>query len=234
MPKENLTKKFVHTIKQRILNGEYKIGDSFPPLRKLAQEFECSRSVINVGIARLEEQGYLLVQKRQKTITNDFINRGSLDTVKDMALCQNCKLRKKAAKDILEARLLIELKSVKAAAANPQDLEELFEVIEREEKLVKENSKDYHKLAEYDFKFHYRLIKMSGNMVYFAVMNSFKDTALEMTKIFYKNNIERFKEYVEKHRLIADAISQKDGERAAEILEEILTHGEKLYKIFND
>ena len=141
MPKENLTKKFVHTIKQRILNGEYKIGDSFPPLRKLAQEFECSRSVINVGIARLEEQGYLLVQKRQKTITNDFINRGSLDTVKDMALCQNCKLRKKR-QDILEARLLIELKSVKTPQPTRR-IEELFEVIEREEKLVKENSKDY-------------------------------------------------------------------------------------------
>ncbi|MFW5780877.1 MAG: winged helix-turn-helix domain-containing protein, partial [Bacillota bacterium] len=78
MQKEDLTKNFVKTIKQRILNGEYKAGDNFPPLRKLAEDFNCSRSVINVGIARLEAQGYLAIQKRQKTVVKDFINRASL------------------------------------------------------------------------------------------------------------------------------------------------------------
>ncbi|MFW5780535.1 MAG: FadR/GntR family transcriptional regulator, partial [Bacillota bacterium] len=149
-----------------------------------------------------------------------------LEIIKDMAVCEKSKIQKTVSKDILEARKLIEIESAKKAAeiCDNKDLKKLFDIVEREEALINEKSDDYKKIAVNDFRFHYFLTKMSKNMVYHAVMNSFMDTVIEMTKVFYKNNISYFREHVKKHRLISEAISRKDSQEAARILEEILLH----------
>lgn len=235
MNKENLTLEFTEDIKQKIFEGKYKIGDSLPPLRKLAQEYAVSRSVINVGIARLDAQGYLKIHKRQKITVNDYLAKGSLDVIRDMAFCSNKDYKNKATGDILAARKLIELESVKLASNRCQvkQLMLLDNIINKEEKLVLAEINDYVEIARADFSFHYQLIRLSANGVYMAFMNSFKGTAIKMTTEFYKKNTNVFSYYVDKHKLILQAIKNGDAKKAAELLQEILEHGEKAYKDYN-
>lgn len=233
MRKEDLTQHFIDSIKKRIFDGTYSIGDSLPPLRQLAEEFDCSRSVINVGIARLASEGYLVIHKRKKTIINNFVDRASLAVLKDMAFSLNEKHRKKAVKDILEARKLIEVAAVRQAAEIGADTKELDAIIAEEEILINCGETDYKLIARKDFSFHYKLIELSSNSVYYAVMSVFCELAKEMTQLFYKSRVDLFSGYVEKHKQISAAIKQKNADLAAALHKEILEHGEQAYNKLN-
>ncbi len=233
MKKDDLTQRFIDSVKTKIFDQTYHIGDSLPPLRQLAEEFGCSRSVINVGIARLASEGYLVIHKRKKTTINNFIDKSSLDVLKDMAFCVNTRYRKKAVKDILEARKLIEVASVKLIAEKNADTKELDDIINKEEALIKSKEKDWTIIAKTDFEFHFKLIELSSNSVYYAVMSSFSKIASQMTELFYKNNIDLFSRYVKKHKQISSAIKNGDANLAAALHQEILVHGEQAYNKLN-
>lgn len=233
MRKNDLTQHFVDTIKQRIFDRVYGIGDALPPLRQLAEEFGCSRSVINVGIARLASEGYLVIHKRKRTIVNNFVVKPSLTVLKDMAFSDNAQYRMKAVKDILAARKLIEVASVRLAAAIGADTTELDDIIAEEEQLIKNRESDHAVIAHKDFEFHFKLIELSSNAVYYAVMSAFKASARQMTEIFYKSHMDLFAFYVEKHRQISAAIKQRDANLAAALHQEILEHGEQAYNKLN-
>jgi GntR family transcriptional repressor for pyruvate dehydrogenase complex len=231
MAKSDLTKKYEEILKKRIIEGYYQIGESIPPLRSLAQELNCSRSVVNVVVAKLAAQGYLEIQKRQKTIVNDFLNKGSLSIIRDIFFNNNPDLKMDTVQSILDARKLIEVEAVSLACLHSKEEEilELERIIEKEMTLIKEEVINFKLIAENDFSFHNQIIKMSNNVLYILIMNSIKDIALEMTKFFYKTQTGFFQKYVETHQIIAQAIRMKDQKTAANKLDEILEHGEKIF-----
>lgn len=233
MRKEDLTQHFIDSVKSRIFDQTYLVGDSLPPLRQLAEEFGCSRSVINVGIARLASEGYLVIHKRKKTLINNFVERASLSVLKDMAFSVNEQYRKKAVKDILEARKLIEVAAVRQAAQRRADTTELDIIIAEEEDMISRGERDHEVIAEKDFEAHFKLIELSSNTVYYAVMNAFVVLAIKMTKLFYKSRVDLFGGYVEKHKQISAAIKSGDADLAAALHQEILEHGEQAYNHLN-
>jgi GntR family transcriptional repressor for pyruvate dehydrogenase complex len=227
----DLTSKYENIIKERIINGEYRIGEKIPPLRDLAAELNCSRSVINVVIARLAAQGYLVIQKRQKTVVSDFLNAGSLNIIKDIIFSNNKDLQYLTSKSMLAARKLIEVESVRQACrkCDEKEIVTLERIINAELKLLADGVTNFEVIAENDFSFHNQLIQMSGNVLYRIIMNSIKDVALYMTKYFYESKSIFFEKYVACHQKILLAVRNQDEEQAAKILTEILEHGEKLY-----
>lgn len=233
MRKEDLTQHFIDSVKTRIFEQTYLVGDSLPPLRQLAEEFGCSRSVINVGIARLASEGYLVIHKRKKTIINNFVGKASLAVLKDMAFSVNAQYRHKAVADILEARKLIEVAAVRQASELGAETRELDGIIEQEEALIKSGERDHNIIAQKDFDFHFKLIELSSNAVYYAVMSVFSRLALQMTQLFYNSRVDLFSGYVEKHKQISAAIKSGDAELAAALHREILVHGEQAYNKLN-
>lgn len=231
MKDKDLTSKYEQIIKKRIIDGYYKYGEKIPTLRELASELKCSRSVINVVIAKIAAQGYLNIQKRQKTVVNDFLSSGSLNIIRDIIYSENGELKRAVLSSMLAARKLIEVESVRLASKNSQaeDIMTLEEIINREYALIEEGVINFNIVAENDFKFHNQIIQMSGNTLYRIFMNSMKDVALDMTKLFYEHNFGTFKEYVACHRVILEAIKKQDEDEAAAILAKILEHGEKLF-----
>lgn len=228
---KDLTSQYETIIKERIINGDYRIGEKIPPLRDLATELNCSRSVINVVIARLAAQGYLFIQKRQKTVVSDFMTTGSLNIIQDIIFGKNKDLKYQASKSVLAARKLIEVESVKQACiiCNEDEIVMLEKIINAELKLIEEGVTNFSVIAENDFSFHNQIIRMSGNVLYRIIMNSIKDVALNMTKYFYESKSNFFGKYVACHQQILQAVKNKDQDEAAAVLTEILEHGEKLY-----
>ncbi|MDD3999820.1 MAG: GntR family transcriptional regulator [Bacilli bacterium] len=231
MKKDDLTSKYENIIKNRIIEGYYKVGETIPSLRSLAEELECSRSVINVVIAKLATQGYLQIQRRQKTFVNDFLRKGSLNIIPDIFFSNNHYLKQQVSQSMLAARKLIEVESVELASQNYQEKElmTLEGIINSELNLIKEGVINFKTIAENDFNFHYQLIKMSNNYLYVLIMNTIKDLVLAMTEYFYQHEIASFQIYVTCHQEIAFEIKNKDGKAASKILKGILEHGEKLF-----
>ena len=52
----SMTELFVREIKRMILMGELKIGDRLPPERELAQKMGLKLTVVNSGIAQLQQK----------------------------------------------------------------------------------------------------------------------------------------------------------------------------------
>jgi len=231
MKEKDLTSKYERIIKKRIIEGRYRIGEKIPPLRDLAAELNCSRSVINVVIARIAVQGYLRIQKRQKTVVNDFLSSGSLNIIADIIDSDNKELKLKILESVLAARKLIEVESVRLASRRQEEeeIKTLEGIIESEEDLIREGVDNFLTIAESDFTFHNHLITMSGNTLYRIFMNSMKDVALDLTKLFYEHNFSTFPEYVACHRQILTAIKNEREAEAAATLAGILEHGEKLF-----
>lgn len=230
MRKEDFTQQFVTTIKQKIFQQFYKIGDTLPSHRQLAEDFGFSRSVINVGIARLVSEGYLTVQARQKTLVNNFMKAPSLIMLRDITFFPDTPYKKKIISDILLARKLVELESVRLAAELGASTMQLNNIISMEKEILKKGNLDYKMVAQYDFAFHNHLIEMSQNAVYASLMNVFGQLASEMTENFYKNRIDLFDYYVQAHQKIEQEIKNKQADNAVAILKEILEHGESAYK----
>lgn len=231
MKENDLTKKYEKIIKKRIIEGYYQVGEKIPPLRDLANELNCSRSVINVVIARLAAQGYLRIQKRQKTEVNNFLASGSLNIIKDIIYSDNTELKKLVFQSMLEARKLIEVESVRMACrrCREEDFVTLEEIINKEKELIAEGVTIFDVIAENDFKFHQQIILMSGNVLYRIIINSIRDVYLELTKFFYQKKTNTFAHYVSCHERILLAIKTKNEEEATKILTEILEHGENLF-----
>lgn len=236
MNSNDLTEKFVQEIKRRILEKEYKIGSNIPPLRELAEEFGCSRSVINVGIAKLQTQGYLEIRKRQKTIINDFLLQGSLDTIKDMTVCNNKEYRDKSISDMLSARMFIELEAIKLASRsnNFEEIEKLKSIVNNEIILIDSNENDTDVIAHADGKFHRQIIKMSENIIYLFVINALEDIAFYMTKKYYEYNRKFFIENVKVHKEICEKLQNRQTKEAMILLKDILSKGEKAFKKINN
>jgi GntR family transcriptional repressor for pyruvate dehydrogenase complex len=231
MKKDDLTSKYEKILKKRIIEGYYQIGESIPPLRNLSEELDCSRSVINVVAAKLSTQGYLSIQRRQKTVVNDFLTKGSLGIIRDIFFSNNKELKQQISKNLLDARKLIEVESVKLACfiSNEEELMTLEDIINTEEDLIKDGVINFKVISENDFKFHNQIIKMSHNVLYVLIMNSIKDIALEMTEFFYKTENSFYQKYVSSHRKILEAIKNQDVNTASTVLKEILEHGEILF-----
>lgn len=230
MRKEDFTQQFTNTIKEKIFHQFYKIGDTLPSHRQLAEDYGYSRSVINVGIARLVSEGYLSVQARQKTVVNNFIKAPSLIMLRDLAFFPQTPYKQKAISDILSARKLVELESVRLASVMGTSTEQLNDIITAEKEMLKQGNLEYKKVAHYDFAFHTHLIAMSQNTVYLSFLSAFSDLAAEMTANFYKNRIDLFDYYVQAHQEIAQAIENRQPNTAVNLLKKILEHGESAYK----
>ena len=80
----SMTELFVREIKRMILMGELKIGDRLPPERELAQKMGLKLTVVNSGIAQLQQMGFLKAAPRQAVFVEDYLTNGNIRTMMEM------------------------------------------------------------------------------------------------------------------------------------------------------
>ena len=80
----SMTELFVREIKRMILMGELKIGDRLPPERELAQKMGLKLTVVNSGIAQLQQMGFLKAAPRQAVYVEDYLTNGNIRTMMEM------------------------------------------------------------------------------------------------------------------------------------------------------
>ncbi len=175
---------FVQTIENMILSGELKIGDKLPTERELADQMKISRSIVNLGLNELKQKGFVEINARKSTVVGDYIKNGSTDILLSVINYNGGTLDKKTFYSLMHFRVINEGEGAYLAALNRTD-EDIKEIEEIQRKLQKET--DVEEFSKLIFALHHAVFFATKNTIYSLVHNAFKNVAIKMTAILYRN-----------------------------------------------
>lgn len=199
-------------LKEKIISGEYKVGEKIPSENELSESLGISRSSIKVAIERLKSIGLIKVVLGDGTYVTEFDVESYIQNFAEMIIDP------KDINEIIELRRAIELQSMyyMIKRADEKDIKELTAIADKLDKAIKK--KDQTKLVKYDYEFHLQICKASKNK-YFEMM----------FKLIGKMTFKQIEQFVgviswdgfingDDHMLILKAIIDKDYEEASSVL----------------
>jgi GntR family transcriptional regulator, transcriptional repressor for pyruvate dehydrogenase complex len=204
---ENVQKSIIKKIKELINHKNLEPGDKLPSERMLSERFEVSRKNLRDALQTLEFYGLVKSIPQSGTFVADIgiiALNGMIDDI--------LSLEEPSFKDLVEARIFIELKGVKLAALrrSSQDLLDMENALARySEKVIRGDD-----AVQEDLLFHLAIAKASANPSLISFM--LKITP-EIINNFEKHHVcdknTAFKG-IQEHKEILDAIKDKDPKRA--------------------
>jgi len=222
--KVKASEQIVEMLIKYILEGGIRSGETLPPERKLASEFNVNRTTLREALKKLEQLKLITIRQGQGATVDDLHNASIevlfyLLSVKgeiDLGILEN----------ILEARELFGTDVARLAAkrADENDIEQMQILMN---KLVK--TTDPAQLQLLDFEFFRLLALASKNMVYILLMNMLKTIHEKQLQLFLPLTFDINTNFQQK---IFEAVKNKDEKKAAEMAKEFLLAGRELLKFF--
>ncbi|WP_347372756.1 FadR/GntR family transcriptional regulator [Aequorivita sp. Q41] len=213
-------KKVIDKIRNLINYKNLEPGDKLPSERMLSDKFEVKRSTIRAAIQKLEFYGLLKSIPQSGTFVAN-IGVVALNGMIDEIL----RLEAPDFKSLVETRILLELKTARLAALRRTE-EDLVSMKNSWEAYAAKVVKGEDAVQE-DLLFHLAIAKASGN----STMNTFMLTITpEIITNFGKYHVcdkELAILGIEEHRLIYEAIKDKNPQLAKQKMKE---HFKELYK----
>jgi len=215
-----------------ILSGAFKSGEKLPPERELAKRLGVSRPVVHEALVDLAAKGLVTITPRKGTRVNDFRRQGSVSLLISLLEYHDGKLDSKLLDGLLNMRLLVEIENARLAARNcaPVHLEEFNQVLQQE---AAADPEDIEKITQLDFEFHLILAIATDNLLYPLLLNSFQPVYTNLSGKFFQDPavVDIVFDF---HRKIVAAIADKDEQSAADLMHQMLSHGEdRLRKIIS-
>src|SRR4030042_2343619 len=204
------------SIKDSIIKGTWKRGESPPAETELARQFNVSRHTIREALRTLELSGFLEIKTG--------VSGGPILKDKIMSSISNLyqdafQMEKITANEFTAARLAIEKVILNDAIANAdeEDIEHLRENLVKAKDLVakKEIATDA------NFEFHSLLACASKNRV-FIILEKTINTINRELRSRSPVDLKTTKKAVHVHEKLLDALIKKDREKATELLEKHL------------
>ena len=203
---------FFSKIKELINSGILTPGDRLPAERKLALDFGVGRTHVREALHKLEFYGIIktLPQSGSVIVGLDITTLDGL--ISDVLKIQNYDFY-----SLVETRFVLEVNAIKLCAErwNEQDMETLEKAHDNYVKYF-----DTPERVSHDFAFHRAIAESCHNPVFKAMLLIITPDILNIY------NKERFclpsKTLVEEHKNMLDAIKNRDGELAAQIMEKHL------------
>lgn len=198
-------------LQERIMTGEFKIGDRLPPERDIAEAMQVSRSVVREAIIMLELQGMVDVRKGSGVYVDQLPSEKS----------QQNSISTTRASDIgpfelLQARQVLEsqIASFAAMHVTKSDISKLRDALDTERKQLETGHGDY----DGDEMFHLTIAEASQNSVLNDIVRDLwflRDKSpmwhqlhSHITDISYRSA------WLEDHEVILRALQRRDPEAA--------------------
>lgn len=218
-------------LERLILSGEFKIGARLPAERDLAARLDVSRPVLHEALVDLGVKGLVRIVPRRGVYVSDFRRSGSPALLASLLSYHNGKLEPAIAQSLMDLRLLLETETARLAAlhSTPEQLAELEAILKME---THTSIDDAQALTSLDFSFHLQIAIASGNLVYPLVINSFRGVYTSLTGQFFRkfSGSATIAEVHAFHSSLAAALKSRQSHEAAEIMSQMLTHGENALK----
>jgi len=191
---------------ERLILKRLKPGDKLPSERELAEMLRVSRSSIRDAIRGLELMG--LVEPRQGTGT--IVREISPDSLVN-PFANALRRRQELVTELLDFRKMLEppLAARAATHASPEEIAEMEEILERQEKKQAQGEA----CVDEDAEFHYSVGLASGNSVVLKVL----DILMDLLRDTRERSLQvegRSQRSIAGHKRILTAIKRHDAEAA--------------------
>ena len=222
---DRVSQVIVDQIKLLIRDGRLQPGDRLPSERELCQRFGVSRVTVREALRVLEASGLLAV--RVGAHGGAFLTTPSAERLGE-GLADLISLAPLTALDVTEARFIVELGVLPLAVerATEQDVKDLFAMVEESEQAL---ANDAYK-AEMSAAFHIRVAECTHNAAVEMLMHSFHGP-MRMSIEESHADAPMSAQGVAEHRLLAEAIKQRDIEAARNVM---TTHLDRTAKRVSD
>jgi GntR family transcriptional repressor for pyruvate dehydrogenase complex len=221
--RQSIADKVSFQLERLVLDGELKPGDRLPPERELAERFGASRNGVREAIRRLETLGLLSTEPQSGTYIRDYLEEASFDLI--IYLMENGDTLDPAILfQLLEYREMLMTTAARFAAqrdgaACSADLMSLAESLAA--------AVDVAAVAELDYRFHSRIVKGSGNLMFRSLHNTSRSAHVFYTKLFFSEP-GTIAATASQQRDIAAAIGSGNGEAAALAVSIALQYGRRV------
>lgn len=211
---ERLYEKIVLQLMQLIEKGKLKPGDRLPAERKLAETLGCSRTSLREACRVLESEGIII----SKPGGGRFVQRVEQNLTLKYQFNTVSMLEKSAIIYFIEAREALEPKIAELASlrATKENISKLENVLSKMEEKLKFPEAQ----VEADSSFHLALAEATQNFVFVSMMESNFNMIRQVRKQTLHSE-ERYRESLEEHRFILDAIKEGNADKAVQAC---LTH----------
>lgn len=220
----------IQRLEELILSGQWRIGARLPSERDLAAELNISRPVLHEALVDLAAKGLVSIEPRRGVFINDYRTSGSCALLSSLLAYRGGTLDPAFTQSLIDMRLLVETETAALAARHrtPEHLVSFQQLLEQEAARPAEKAA----LVELDFSFHLLTAIASANLVYPLIINSFKMVYTHLTGQFFGCylNTPVVEEVFTLHRRLVDAITRQSAPEAADIMKEMLLHGEQYLK----
>ncbi len=190
----SLTDEIAKTIRERILKGEYGIGERIKE-NQLATELKVSRTPVREAIKQLESEGLVETIPNRGTFAAGF--------------------SKQDVEDIYAVRTVVEVMAVKWAVNRISD-EELLKIQEAFDMMEFFTAKrDCAKVMELNTRFHKTIYDASRSRFLVRILKSYQEYVQQTRKVtvYCEDNLQPI---LEEHREILQAIKNRDENEAVE------------------
>ncbi len=208
-----------------ILSGAFAAGEKLPPERELAKRLGVSRPVVHEALVDIAAKGLVTITPRKGTVVNDFRRQGSVSMLISLLEYHDGKLDARLLDGLLTMRLLVEIENVRLAARHRTDaqLEEFNNILHQE---TTADHTDIENITQLDFEFHLIVAIATDNLLYPLLLNSFKPVYTNLSGHFFQDSTV-VSVVFDFHKKIVAAISDQDEQHAADLMHQMLSHGEE-------
>ena len=209
---QRVSDEILHQIREAVLSGKFQVGDRLPNERVLATQFAASRTSVREALRGLEQAGVILIKKG--------INGGVFVADPDHRMVSRpfqtlLQLRKITMDNIVEARLIFEPEAARLAAqrAQPEDLEEMKDVIDKMSDAVEKGELP----GSFDLKFHKLIARAARNPILEMLSESMLEVASQVITNLHPS-ADVLRHVVKRHRDVFEAVSKRDPHLAYDVM----------------
>lgn len=194
-------------LKHRLLNNDYPPG-TFLSERVLAENLGMSKTPVKAALERLEAEGFITVSPQQGIVVRELSLREIADLYEIRAALESYTLRALAGK-LTPDQVAVVRENLKAYAA----LRDTGRVADT---------------VELDAAFHTQFVEFLGNGEILRVMTQMREKMQRVVTQVFRLSPTRLETSYDEHAVIAAAVIDGDGPRAAELIVRHLEVGKQL------
>ena len=224
----SMTELFVREIKRMILMGELKIGDRLPPERELAQKMGLKLTVVNSGIAQLQQMGFLKAAPRQAVYVEDYLTNGNIRTMMEMIDFTDHVIDEDLLELMIHIRATLEQFIFRKAceSCSEEHVKELEALVEQSRAAEDEND-----IPELCYRFYHQTAKYCGNPFFPMFTQTFRDGYLYFIRYSLDNGIFSREWLCAHEKSLIEFIRKRDAEAMdREVLKGIQTWNDSFRK----
>lgn len=212
----------VRELKSEILSGKLSPGARLPAERELSEKYHVSRGTVRTAISRLSQLGFVKTIPQSGTFVADYLKEASIDLLVDI-MTNEKEIDTDFLIAMLDLRRIIEVHYTRRAVLrmNEADIRALKDLAVE----LGKASFDVGALVDNVYRFHARIIELSGNPLLRFLANSFEVVHRYYLNFFFQipGNAASMKPFYEK---LYRAVETGDDHYAAFVMGELLEHAE--------